>query len=38
MYPWRNLLIRGEKLYYGRHKPTPEPDWVQGKGTGDNLG
>jgi len=34
----RNLLIRGEKLYYGKYKPAPEPDWIHGKGTRDSSG
>jgi reductive dehalogenase len=29
----RKYLIQGEKLFYGKFKPSPEPDWVSVKGT-----
>ncbi len=32
----RKLLIQGEKLIYGKYKASPEPEWIQGKGTKDN--
>ncbi|MFC1869661.1 reductive dehalogenase [Chloroflexota bacterium] len=31
--PLRKLLVQGEKIFYGKFKPAPQPDWIKLKGT-----